>query len=149
MSKYIVVNYPVSTLPQLRLLLSYYVTKSPQNLEIIFFMCHRQANSFFSLQLTVAQCSILRYRGMKCKNWTVHAPIAMQRSTIFFLFFLYNCTIILRMRSRLGFVSALSASSRLCLSYVLTTHRLRLDYASPTTRLRLGFDLLRALSLVT
>ena len=29
----------------------------------------------FWLQLTVAQCSILRYRGMKCKNWTAHAPI--------------------------------------------------------------------------
>ena len=45
----------------------------------------------FSLQLTVAQCSILRYRGMKCKNWTAHAPIAMQRSTIifFFLFFFF------------------------------------------------------------
>ena len=42
----------------------------------------------FLLQLTVAQCSILRYRGIKCKNWTAHAPIAMQRSTIFFLFFL-------------------------------------------------------------
>ena len=42
----------------------------------------------FSLQLTVAQCSILRYRGMKCKNWTAHAPIAMQQSKIFFLFFL-------------------------------------------------------------
>ena len=32
---------------------------------------------------------ILRYRGMKCKNWTAHAPIAMQRSTIFFLFFFF------------------------------------------------------------
>ena len=40
----------------------------------------------FSLQLTVAQCSILRYRGMKCKNWTAHAPIAWQRSKIFFFF---------------------------------------------------------------
>ena len=40
----------------------------------------------FSLQLTVAQCSTLRYRGMKCKNWTAHAPIAMQRSTVFFFF---------------------------------------------------------------
>ena len=43
----------------------------------------------FLLQLTVAQCSILRYRGMKCKNWTAHAPIAMQRSTVFFLFFFF------------------------------------------------------------
>ena len=43
----------------------------------------------FSLQLTVAQCSILRYRGMECKNWTAHAPIAMQQSTIFFLFFFF------------------------------------------------------------
>ena len=40
----------------------------------------------FSLQLTVAQCSILRYRGMKCKNWTAHTPIAWQRSKIFFFF---------------------------------------------------------------
>ena len=43
----------------------------------------------FSLQLTIPQCSILRYRGMKCKNWSAHAPIAMQRSTIFFLFFFF------------------------------------------------------------
>ena len=47
---------------------------------------------------------------------------------------------------RLGFVSA---SSWLCLSYVTATHRLYLDYVSPTPRLHLGFDLLRALSLVT
>ena len=43
----------------------------------------------FSLQLRVAQCCVLRYRGMKCKNWTAHAPIVIQRSTIFFLFFFF------------------------------------------------------------
>ena len=37
----------------------------------------------FSLQLRVAQCCVLRYRGMKCKNWTAHA--------------LYICTFELRM----------------------------------------------------
>ena len=31
----------------------------------------------FSLQLTVAQCSTFRQKGMKCKNWTAHAPIAI------------------------------------------------------------------------
>ena len=67
----------------------------------------------FSLQLSVAQCCVLRYRGMKCNNWTAHVPIAIQRSTIFFLFFFF-------------FVSA---SSRLCLSYVSATPRLRLTYA--------------------
>ena len=43
----------------------------------------------FSLHLRVAQCCVLRYRGMKCKNWIAHVPIAIQRSTIFFLFFFF------------------------------------------------------------
>ena len=41
----------------------------------------------FMLQLRVAQCCVLRYKGTSCKNWTAHAPITMQRSIIFFLFF--------------------------------------------------------------
>ena len=76
----------------------------------------------FSLQLTVAQCSILRYRGMKCKNWTAHAPIAMQRSTVFF-FVQHTIREITRLATMLAGLMA--------------------------PRLRLGFDLLRALSLVT
>ena len=43
----------------------------------------------FSLQLRVAQWCVLRCRGMKCKNWTAHAPIAIQRSTIFFFSFFF------------------------------------------------------------
>ena len=43
----------------------------------------------FPLQLRVAQCCVFRYRGMKCKNWTAHAPIAIQRSTIFLFFFFF------------------------------------------------------------
>ena len=42
----------------------------------------------FSPQLTVAQCSTLRYKGMKCKHWTAHAPIAMKRSSILLLILL-------------------------------------------------------------
>ena len=57
--------------------------------QLIYYYVPPARKLVFSLQLTVAQCSILRYRGMKCKNWTTHAPIAMQRSTIFFLFFFY------------------------------------------------------------
>ena len=43
----------------------------------------------FSLRLRVAKCCVLRYRGMKYKNWIAHVPIAIQRSTIFFLFFFF------------------------------------------------------------
>ena len=42
----------------------------------------------FSLQLTVAQCSTLRCKGMKCKNWTAHALIAMKQSLILLLILL-------------------------------------------------------------
>ena len=31
-------------------------------------MCLQRGNSFLSLQLRVAHCCVLRYRGMKCKN---------------------------------------------------------------------------------
>ena len=54
---------------------------------ITIILCATGAQTRFSLQLTVAQCSVLRYRGMKCKNWTAHAHIAMQRSAIFLFFF--------------------------------------------------------------
>ena len=57
-----------------------------QNREICYYVPPAR-KLVFSLQLTVAQCSILRYRGIKCKNWTAHALIAMQRSTICFFFF--------------------------------------------------------------
>ena len=35
---------------------------------VVNILCATGAQTRFSLQLTVAQCSILRYRGMKCKN---------------------------------------------------------------------------------
>ena len=60
-------------------------------------MCH-QSKLVFSLQLTVAQCSTLRYKGMKCKNGTAHAPIAMKRSSILLL-------ILLLLRTALASVS--------------------------------------------
>ena len=44
----------------------------------------------FSLQLTVAQCSIFRQKGMKCKIWTAHAPIAMKRSSILLILLLFR-----------------------------------------------------------
>ena len=47
---------------------------------VIYYYVPPARKLVLSLQLTVAQCSILRYRGMKCKNWTAHTPIAMQRS---------------------------------------------------------------------
>ena len=55
----------------------------------IFFYVPPVRKLVFSLQLRVAQYCVLRYRGMKCKNSTAHAPIAIQRSTIFFLFFFF------------------------------------------------------------
>ena len=42
----------------------------------------------FSLQLTVAQCSTFRQKGMKCKNWTAHAPVSMKRSSILLILLL-------------------------------------------------------------
>ena len=56
---------------------------------IIMFYVPPARKLVFSLQLRVAQCCELRYRGMKCKNWTAHVPIATQWSTIFFLFFFF------------------------------------------------------------
>ena len=35
----------------------------------------------FSLQIRVTQCCVLRYRGMKCKNWTAHALLQHATTT--------------------------------------------------------------------
>ena len=71
------------------LILWIYLNYNVWKVNTIYFYVPPARNLVFSLQLTVAQCSTLRYRGMKCKNWTALAPIAMQRSTIFFLFFFF------------------------------------------------------------
>ena len=83
--KIIIANY----VPCLQTLVENYMQKVLVRGEVFIFYVPPARKLVFRLQLRVAQCCALRYRGMKSKNWTAHVPIAIQWSTIFFLFFFF------------------------------------------------------------
>ena len=60
------VNTALATLGRVHFALVTIATMPPLVHNLL--LCATDAQTRFSLQLTVAQCSILRYKGMKCKN---------------------------------------------------------------------------------